>query len=328
MTASQSSFSLSNRSFSFAGALGHAFALDEDDVVWADPDVSWTQNDVSQYDIVLAGIAPVLSVTANKAYGILALVDSLYESKKLRLFVDAPEPTKIHASLRSVARDSSRITKELYAKRKNYNDVVMNKKLQQKVLSGASILLSERWPTTIYPALPTGQSVSDSPGIPQSMSSAFRGVNVDSLFIENKMPINSRRENYWVADNQKTRWFSDTFNHLMYPAKDARQRRTWTDADVVESVSSALGVIVGPHDDKLLWWSPRFIQAMNTLTPIATEWRLAAPIGPDWTHLAAGIEEMSIVDRYEVAAAQREQYVASIPSRQNATTKLKEGIEI
>ena len=327
MTASQSSQALSRRNFSFAGSIDYALTKDGHEVVWADPSVLWTKKDFDEYDVVLAGVAPMLSMTANKTYGILALIATLYGSKKLRLFVDAPEPTKIHASLRSIDKENSRLVKQLYSSRKEFKEVTQNKKSKDKVLAGAKILLSEKWQKTIYPKLPVDQCVSDSPGIPESMSSSFSGVNLDSIFIEDGMALKNR-QNYWIVGNTKAKWCIDTAEHLMYPTDVAKESRTWTDEHVVEKVSNSLGVLIGPHNDKLLWWSPLFIQAMNALTPIATEWRISSAIGKDWNHLAAGIEEMSALDRYEIAVAQREQYVNVVRNPVHAVNHLKGEIGI
>lgn len=328
MTAVQSSRTLSARNFSFAGSITSALTNKSTEVVWADPTIEWSAKNYDQYDAVLAGVAPVLSMTANKAYGILGLIDTLYGTDKLRLFVDAPEPTKIHASLRSVEKDKSRLVKPLYSLRKEYKEVLKNEKAKEKIFRGVDILLSEKWPKTLYPSLPISQKVSDSPGIPSTMSDSFVGVNLDSLHIMQKISVHADRQNYWVVDNPKSRWCVDVLDHLMYPTNAAREHRTWTDEHVLKHIAGALGVLVGPHDDKLLWWSPRFIQAINTLTPVATEWRLASEIGSAWNHLAAGLEQMSAVDRYEIASSQREQYLDKLHGIDRSVSELKKEIGI
>lgn len=328
MTAVQSSRTLSTRNFSFAGSITSALTDKKTEVVWADPTIELSAKHYDQYDAVLAGIAPVLSLTASKSYGVLALIDTLYGSDKLRLFVDAPEPTKIHASLRSVEKDKSRLVKPLYSLRKEYKEVLKNKKAKEKIFRGADILLSQKWPKTLYPSLPIPQKVSDSPGVPSTMSDSFTGINLDSLHITQQISTRADRQNYWVIDNPKARWCVDVLDHLMYPANAAKEHRTWTDEHVLRHIAGALGVIVGPHDDKLLWWSPRFIQALNTLTPVATEWRIASEIGSAWNHLAAGLEQMSAVDRYEIASAQREQYLNKLDGIDRSISELKKEIGI
>lgn len=309
MTASQSSQALSRRGLSFAGVLEHVLASAQVDVHWDSPSVSWTAKNFDEYDAVLAGVAPVHSLTANKAYGVLALIDTLYGTKKLRLFIDAPEPSKIHAGLRSVKKDSSRLVKPLYSARKDYSRVVEDKKTREKVLSGIEILASKNWPKTFYPGLPIDQSIANASGIPKTMSDSLVKINADSMFIHGDAPLNPERSNYWVTTMKSSKWYDDVTCHLKYPTRHAKQHRTWTDADITNCIADSIGTLIGPHDDKLLWWSPLFIYAMNTLTPIATEWRLSNAIGKDWNHLAVAIEEMSVIDRYEVAVAQREQYL-------------------
>jgi len=321
MTAQQSSQKLSAKNTTFAGMIASALSSSGIDVVWQDPQMVWTVKDVAEYDAVLLGVAPVLSLTASKSYGILSLIYNMYGSTKLTLFVDAPEPARIHASLRAVERNNDQLFKDLYSLRPGFRTA--NKK---SVLRGADILLRKSWPKTIYPALPIDQSIFSSPGIPENMGSSFVGVNIDALSITNKTSIHSTKSNYWVADNLKTKWMSDVSRHLMYPARLAKQSKAWTDAQVEENIATSVGLLSGLADDKLLWWSPRIVQALNACVPVATEWRLASRIGNAWNHLAAGIEEMSIIDRHELAVTQRDQYLSTIPSMEKAVDLLVEEI--
>ena len=88
-------------------------------------------------------------------------------------------------------------------------------------------------------------------------------------------------------------------------------------------MSESSGVLIGPGGDKKFWWSPRYVQALGTGTPVSTEWKDSCSIGQAWNHLAVGIEEMSQIDRYELAVTQRKEYFDSISDRQETANRIR-----
>ena len=329
MTAPQTSEKLNARTISFVGALVEILRSADVEVDWKDISVSSTAKDVSDYDAVILGIAPVLSLSANKPYGVLSMISELKNSNKLKFIIDAPEPSKVHASIRSVCADHAKLTKDLYSKRKDYSQVVSHRKILKKVVDGAEFLLDSMWPTTLYPSFPWSPDKFSATGLPESATNSFCGINVDRPYMLREVTaLDSRRVNYWIADAPGSKWTVTTSASLMYPIVSAKYHRMWGDPDIVKHTSMSLGALLGPYDDKLMWWSPRFFQAMNTMTPIATEWRFSETLGNAWNHLAAGIEQLSIIDRYELSAAQREQYVAKLPSIEETKVIIKKEIGI
>ena len=324
MTAPQSSKSLNEKNTSFAGAICKILEYSGVEVVWRDPQVGWTIDDVAEYDAVLLGVAPVLSLTANKSYGVLSLIDTMKNDERLCLFIDAPEPSKIHASLRSASKDySSRLFKDLYSKRKDFK-IALD---LPKIVNAADYLLHEKWPTTLYPELPWNSKSFSATGLPAGVTDSFVGINVDSFYITESTKV-EERSNRWAVESLKSSWVAKTSENLMFPSVPVRVARTDGDAEAITAISKSIGLLIGPHSDKITWWSPRFFQALNTLTPIATEWRISSAIGNSWSHLAAGIEQMSSIDRYELAVAQREQYADAIPTPYEVITQLQKEMRI
>jgi hypothetical protein len=328
MTASQTSENLSKRTLSFSSALVDILRSEGVQVDWKDVSVHQSAIDINQYDAVILGIAPVLSLSANKPYGVLSLINELKNSDKLTLLVDAPEPSKIHASLRSVCSDHEKLTKSLYSRRKEYLQVTSNKKVLKNVISGAEFLLSQKWPTTLYPSFPWSPARFTATGLPESATDSFCGISIDKFYMTNSVKIDATRANRWVAESVGTKWTNSVCSSLMYPVGPVKEHRMWSDADAQTNISNAVGTLVGPCDDKLLWWSPRFFQSMNTLTPVATEWRTSEVLGNAWNHLAAGIEQLSTIDRHELAVWQREQYAVRLPMIEETKLQLKKEIGI
>lgn len=314
MTASQSSSVYSERSVTFVGSIARALRESGATVDWQVPSMS--SKDIEKYDKVLVGVAPVLSLAANRSFTSLALIESLWKSDKLVLFIDAPEPGKIHASLRSINKNPDSLIKSLYARRPGYSAITTDKAHADKIAKIIETLTYEPWRKTLIPVLPWSTAKKSLIGLPQNIVDACVGVNADSFILDQLHDKNMPRYNQWVVENEKTKWAKNLTNVLVYPSVPAKTKRTQSDVAVLDAMSSSTGVLLGPHDDKILWWSSRFAQAMNTRTPVATEWRDSHVIGDAWSHLASGIEEMNIEDRHELSTAQRLQYIENTPNKQ------------
>lgn len=320
MTASQSSSVYSERSATFIGSIADALRSAGIAVDWQAAELDGGA--IKSYDHVLVGVAPILSLAANKSFSALTLIESLWKTDKLTLFIDAPEPAKIHASLRSATKSPESIVKPLYARRPGYSKLKSDKKHANKVFSLVESMTHDKWNKTLIPMLPWSSVDASTHGVPQNIASSCVGINVDSYILNGSVSSGEHRYNQWVVEAPNTKWIKNTSSSLMFPTVRAKIKKTDIDKNVIENMQSSIGVLIGPHDDKILWWSSRFAQAMNTATPVATEWRSSSMIGDSWSHLACGIEEMSQADREELSSFQREQYTKNIPGKEQVAELL------
>lgn len=321
-TAQQYSLGAASKSKSFANTLKLALEHGGHEVWFAGPSVDWSPQFLAQYDQVFIGIAPVMSVTSNAAYGALAAIDLLWDSENMTMFSDTPEPWKIFANLRAIERDENALFKPFYSRRPSYSKMKQGTLEKDRVLSAVEKLQSSEWRRVIYPTLPW--KMSDLPGVPDNLKSSFIPVNIDSFCIDERVSHNSDRQRRWIVDNEDSRWTKDTMSSLSLPCESLKSLKLKSSDDITDVLRSCLGVLIGPHADKNLWWTPRFSQAINACTPVATDWKISGSIGDSWNHLAAGIEEMSAIDRYELAVTQRIDYLSSIPTKEETVSQLQE----
>lgn len=328
MTASQSSSAYSERSATFIGSVAEALRKKKIQVDWHVPGMD--SSTIDAYDSVIVGVAPILSLAANRSFNALSLIESLWETDRLTLFIDAPEPAKIHASLRSASKTPESLMKPLYSRRPGYSALATDKRHAGKIFSVVEKLTHDTWKKTLFPALPWSSIDSALVGLPENITKSCVGINVDSYILDQKIEDqeDAHRYNQWVVEAQSTKWVRNVSNSLMYPAISAKTKRTDSDMTVLETMRSSIGVLIGPHDDKVLWWSSRFAQAMNTRTPVATEWRESSSIGSSWSHLASGVEEMDHSDRYELSTAQKYEYSSAIPNKEQVTETLIKELSI
>lgn len=326
MTAPQTSLLANEKALSFAGIIYKTLKDQGHTVVMTDADVSWTRESIDYYDAVLVGIAPIMSLSANSSYGALHVIDLLWNDPCLTLFIDAPKPDQIAASLRAININNDLLTKQFYVNRRGYQ-FASNPENSKRLISTVERLLLEPLPSVMYPWLPWNSLSSISEMLPLNMPS-IKAINLDALVLfPNPDALYTSRTLRWVADDIKSVWTQKTLATMSYPAVPMRLNKGWTDKTIEERMKFAIGALITPHK-KRTWWTYRYAQAMNVCTPISTEWRDSARIGVSWAALASGIESLSADERRDLALKQASEYMKSIPSRQEATQQLHDELGI
>jgi hypothetical protein len=326
MSASHASESANARSTSFASVIKTVLTLQGHDVVQLDPEVSWNTKDLDEYDSVLVGLSPLTSLSANRVYGALSVIDVLLDTDKLVLFLDAPEPNRITSSLRAIVKTPDNLTKPFYSYRKGY-DTASQPNMLQNLLDIVEHLLTKEWPTTLYPSLPWQDISKVAAQLPEGAAGSLIPISLDSYLINNQDVIELERREKWVVENYSSMWVKSTTATLQRPTVPMKWHKGWTDMQVENQIAAGVGALFNPHLNGT-WWSYRLIQCINTLTPVATDWRESSAIGSSWAHLASKIEDMSQEERNALAKEQRKDYVNAIPTRTDAAITLSSALKL
>jgi hypothetical protein len=324
MSAPQTSESANKRTLSFAGLLKEALTESGHQVLMLEPDITWEKENLDYYDAVLVGVSPLTSLSANYAYGALHIIDLLKASDKLILFVDAPNPSQIKSGLTAIDSWGDNLTKDFYKNRKGYSLAV---KKSGKLLDVVSFLLNDTWPTTIYPRLPWDKERSISSQLPDGASHRLAGINLDSFVVRKNTEGATDRTARWVADNPDSPWTRKKLSTLNYPAMPMKWNKGWTDVQVEQQIAQSIGALITPHKETT-WWTYRYVQALNTGTPVSSLWLHTSEIGHAWSYLASTIEDMNPNERYNLSKAQATAYTANIPTKEEAMTKLQKTLGI
>lgn len=327
MSAPHASAEANRRSLSFAGLMKDVLLSHGHEVIQDDPDISWNINDVDQYDIILLGLSPLTSLSANRVYGALNLMDLLDGSDKLKLFIDAPEPTRITASLRAISKTPDNLTKPFYSYRKGYMYASVPG-MAQNLLDVVNRLLTEKWPTTLFPALPwsgTGKIIEQ---LPSGAAESLFPINLDAYVINGQTALEVEKRDKWVVENYNTSWTKEITNMLVHQSIPMKWHKGWNDEQVFTQIASGIGSLISPYQTGGTWWTYRLIQSLNAGTPVVTDWRESQAIGESWVHLASHIESMPLATRVDLAQAQKEDYIKAIPSRRDATVALFDALSI
>ncbi len=329
MTAQQYSSAVSQKTMTYASTVETALDGLGYSVVFSEPDVTWTEKDLVKYEKVFVGVSSPVSLTANCTYGAFSLISVLNKNPKLVVFVDAPEPGKIFAGLRSIQNRPDSLLKPFYSRRRGYRQVADDKKAQDRVYGCVDMLLEQTWPTTLFPTLPWERDPRDVVGIKQCMVDSMLPLSFDSMYLSHTTTasITEARKNVWGIDVTSTKWAESMKSATTLPHEQIKNTKTMSDSDVNERISSFFGVLLTSYEDKRAWWSPRFVQALNAGTPIVTDWRRSHSLGVSWSHLAGAVEKMSQIDRYELSVLQQKTYRDSVQSKEEALTLLKKVVD-
>lgn len=328
MTAPQSSLNANTKNLSFSSAINLALQNAGHTVVWGDPKIDITKEELDSYDSVVVGIAPITSLSANKIYGALNIINSLWGSDKLILLIDAPNISQISTTLRSVKNNPGTLTKEFFSNKKGYSSVVSNEKLKLDILKAIDKLLDEDWPTTLIPVLPWKQSYSDKElNLPELAKKSITYLNLDSYLIEDPIEPLDRVEK-WTSDQPESTWTKKISKTIELPISPAKINKGSTDRDVLEQISRSVGILLSPYKNEGTWWSYKYVQSINSLTPIATLWEESGSLGSEWNLLASTIDSMSEEKRALIATAQRESYIAKIPNKKQSIEMLEKALKL
>jgi hypothetical protein len=285
-----------------------------------------TKETLNEFDVVVVGVSPITSMGANRVYGALNVIQTMWGSDKLTLFVDTPTPSQIEVSLKSVINNPKSLTKSFFSYRKEYSNVVADKKLLDSAFDAVNLLYKEDWQKTVYAKLPwkSLDSVKMAPNLKKNLV----GLNLDSYVISDSSAGEEERIQKWVYDSSESPWYKSQVQFLKLPTLPMKINRGSTDYDVITQLQRSLGALISPDRRDGTAWSYRYVQALNTQTPIITEWKESGVLGDAWSVLAYSIEEMSQSRRDLVSLAQKESYLANIPDKKTALKNLESTFNI
>ena len=328
MTAPQSSLKANLRTLSFSSAVNSALLAAGHTVTWADPDIRITKDELDSYDSVVVGISPVTSLSANRIYGALNIIGLLWGSEKLNLLIDAPNVSQISTTLRHVRNNPETLTKEFFSNKKGYASVISDNQLKLNILKSIDLLLDQDWPTTIIPVLPWKQTYSDRElNLPELAKKSIVYLNLDSYLLED-LKESVERINKWCSDQPDSSWTKRVSKTIELPVFPVKINKGATDSDILDQMSRSIGILLSPYRNEGTWWSYKYVQSINTHTPVATLWEESGSLGSEWNILAATLESMSEEKRVLVATAQRESYIAKIPTKNQSKTMLEKALKL
>jgi hypothetical protein len=325
MTAPHTTQRANTRALSFAGqiveTLSSAGIDTANDLVWQDPELYESAESLDDYDVVIVGVSPITALGATRSYGALSIIGHLYDDPRLRLFVDAPNPSQITHSLKSIVKNHESMLKPFYSNRQFFTEA--NEPTNRlHIYTTIRKLLTDEWPLTFYPKLPWEQESLEEQ-LPEGAKGRVSSINLDSVSLRHERTFSLPVEGRWVTDDLKSPWTTATVATLSDPVLPLKRNRFSTDNEVDIELVKSIGVLISPAKKGKTWWSYRYAQAIRLGIPVVTEWRDSGSLGDEWSVLASQIEHMSDARRKDLAAKQKLSYSVAVGNVARAISELK-----
>lgn len=313
-TAQQASKLHAERTPTFANLLVRTFQSAGVDAAHMDPNINWDEDFLKEFDLIVVGIAPTTSISANKIYPAFITAEKARKLGNLSLMIDAPESFKIPPSLKAWS-DSDTTFKSFYDRRKNYFDVAEDSNLRAQVESFVAYLNQEEWPTTFYPTFPWSTKEHLVKNLPSLREENLVGVSVDSYVLLQPQKVKnlySTEEDYWTCDSMKP-YGEDQAKKLIKKVVPLKATAWEPEKDTLVRIRESLGTLVATYRNNESWWSPALSQSLSQGIPVCHDWKMTGYLGEEWSHLATTIETMTVTDRDELAYNQKQSYLSQLP---------------
>lgn len=312
-TASQYSLKSDERVPTFTGFIYSSLVDAGHDVTWEEPSIYTTKEYLNDYDKIIVGLSSPSSLSANRIYGALSVLNYAKDLNKLIILTDSPEPYKLWAGIRAVANKPSELLKPFYIRRYEYMDVMKNSD-ESRLVDTVVDLYKNEWPSVIYPSNPWITSDVITKNIPNVLAHSTYGLCFDSSILQDIPRLNLNYEDYWCVDQLNTKWSKSVTQTLSKPVLPIRDHKWQSHSDALARLDSSLGMLVSVYKNYEPWWSVMLSHALLLEIPVVTEWRNTSFLGQDWSLLPSEIEEMSPKERNELAKRQKLTYLQQIPN--------------
>ena len=285
-------------------------------VDWAVPSVTWDKDYFTEYDYVVVGLTPPTSPSANKMYGAMNVINIMYDSPKLIMVVDHPQLWQYKHSFNSIDANPLSVFSGFYSKRREYS---LAKSKIEILVEANNKLLTKQWPTTLYPALPWDSSRNIDKLLGLFAKDSLVPVNLDSFLLTSDESVEAKVGSYWVSDQTKSAWLQSLSKLLTRPVRPMSGSKTTSDSDALEAIKESFAVLLAPQDRSVgVWWSYRLIQALNSGTPVLSDWKETQKLGPEWCLLGYDLENQTKTDIVNIAKLQKKSYISNIPTKQDS----------
>jgi hypothetical protein len=319
-TPSQCSLKTSKRVPTFAGLIAENLSSSKVQIEFSLPQLGWEDDYLKSFDAILVGVSPITSVAANSVYPALHTAYRAEKMGKLFLFIDAPEPHKIKASLASFEKGNVDLFKPFHQGRRDYDKVSEDPKIMRQIEVFCQRLQSSKWPTTLYPWMPWVPPEQVQRHLPNIPEGGVHGVSVDSYLMKKpyiEKSLVPRESDYWVYDNNKTKWSRRSQESLRFPAIPMKEGRFSSSQESSQRLSGALGSLVTPYRSDEMWWTPLPALSLNLGVPVVSDWRVTKTLGGSWNYLPAAVEDMTNAERFGLALSQRSSYMEMLDSKKD-----------
>lgn len=294
------------------------------------------EEDLSDFDHVFLGLAPLHALGSNRMYGALSVALRTWATDKLTLFADDQEVVKIAGGLATMVNDPGRLVKPFFAYKLEYA-IANSPEYSGWLNHGVRMLHEQQWPRLLLPAHPWFEDLHKiEKKLPQAAG------QIETLDLTSCLPkIAGERDAEDDESGVKMQWISEAAANNKW-LKQQRPvlpiYRVWRkdleasskalpDAHLVKLYSTSWGVLQ-PPEEPAGFWKSRIGYARQAGVPFLTRWQDVRSLGEPYTLLPETVANMTMEDRFALVDAQAAALDAAVPSRDEIVATLNQIIGV
>jgi hypothetical protein len=320
MTSRQANPEASLKDVTFAHLIAEAYRRRGWEVEHRNPSLT---EDVTRFDKVIVGVAPLHALGSNRVYGALSAILRTWGSDKLTLMIDDPDSGKIFSGIRTMVDEPTRLTKPFFAYKLEHA-LASEEPWKSWLGEGVKILRDSVWPTVIVPQ----HAWMDTPrlaGAGQQLPSVI-GVDPTSL-IDYSEPAPRERHSVWTVEaGPANTWLQQISPFLQLPVErhgSSGLPRFLKDKERLENYAGVRGVIA-PTVCSGRWWTSRPALALKAGALVLTDWQAVRPLGECWTLTPESAEGLHGSELEKTIDGQRAALITMTPAAAEVGKTLEE----
>lgn len=283
-------------------------------------------DDLSDFDHVFVGLAPLHGLGSNRAYGVLATALRLWGTGRLSFFVDDPDVGKVTGGLKTMSTSPDRLVKPFFAYKLEY-DLATQPEYASWLKAGVQMLHEQQWPRLIVPAHPWFQGIDTiNKKVPQAQG------RVTTLDLTAFLPQIELKE---AGDDEgpfhqlvceagpNDKWLKQQQPGIAVNRIGKGGTRKLSDTQLVNLYARSWGVLQPPVEP-VGWWNSRIGYARQALTPYVTRWQDVQSLGDSYMVLPHTVGAMDWDSRDGLAREQAEALDNVIPTKELCHSYLAE----
>lgn len=322
MTSRQANPDASVKDVTFAWLLTEALRHQGHEVEHRNPDVT---EDLSDFDHVFVGLAPLHGLGANRMYGALAAILRAWPEAKLSLYTDDPDMNKVTGGIRTMVTNPDRLVKPFFAY-KLQHDIAQQPEYKEWLSAGVAMLNDTPWPRLIVPGFAWSSPYEHYNSRVPHAEGRIYFLDLTPFLPGEEMEPSENPEQRWVTEaKKKNKWFQRTHPQLPVarlgtPKSGADERRPH-DEMLLKLYNDSQGVLHPPVDPAGFWHS-RIGYAAKAGTVFTTRWQDVQMLGDAYTVLPATVDDLTSEDRLNLIGLQRSILESVTPSKDEAAQSI------
>lgn len=319
-TSRQANPEASKKDVSFSYLVAQALRKAGHEVEHRNPSLT---EDLSGFDRVIVGIAPLHALGSNRAYGALSAIMRTWSTGQLILMIDDWDTGKIFSGIRTMVDTPARLTKPFFAYKLEHA-LASEEPWRSWLAEGVRLLRDSTWPPVIVPQHCWGET----PKLVGAGTQLSEIIGVDpTSLIDYEYPVSDEPRRWaWTVEAPARHTWLESIQPFIRRGIERHGHgalpRFVNDRERMQRYATAYGVIAPPALNGN-WWTPRPWLASQCGALVLTDWRTVRYLGQHWTLTPEQADSLTGHEAERVAREQKVVVTQAVPTPESVAKTLE-----